>query len=89
MKGGEAVKETSYILPDGRIIFASAGLGQDIFMSCTRRESGSLQRYKSKSLPLRDTLAKAQADLEAYAKAHRLETDTLVKIRKFEPDPAA
>jgi hypothetical protein len=62
--------DTKYKLPDGRILFASAGLGQDVFMTCTRRESGGLQRYKSKSLPLRKTLQEAQADLDTYAKAH-------------------
>lgn len=83
------MEQTSYCLPDGRILFASAGLGQDIFMSCTRRESGSLQRYKSKSLPLRATLQEAQQDLDAYAKANKLEVDALVKLRRFEPDPVA
>lgn len=78
-----------YKLPDGRILFASAGLGQDVFMTCTRRESGGLQRYKSKSLPLRKTLEEAQADLDAYVKAQNLEPDILVKIRRFDPDPAA
>ena len=78
-----------YKLPDGRIIFASAGLGQDVFMSCTRRESGSLQRFKSKSLPLRNSLQEAQADLDAYAKAKKLEPDALVGIKRFDPDPAA
>lgn len=78
-----------YKLPDGRILFASAGLGQDVFMTCTRRDSGGLQRYKSKSLPLRKSLQEAQADLDAYAKARDLELVALIKIRSFDPDPAA
>lgn len=86
MAGSE---QRRYKLPDGRILFASAGLGQDVFMTCTRRKSGGLQRYKSKSLPLRSTLEEAQADLDAYAKAHNLEPYALVKIRRFDPDPAA
>jgi hypothetical protein len=85
----EGSEQRQYKLPDGRILFASAGLGQDVFMACTRRESVGLQRYKSKSLPLRSTLQEAQADLDAYAKANNLELDTLVKIRRFDPDPAA
>lgn len=78
-----------YKLPDGRILFVGAGFGQDIFMTYTRQENGAKQHYKSKSLPLRNTLQEAQQDLDQYAKAHKLEPDTLVKVRSFDPEPAA
>ena len=66
-----------------------AGLGQDVFMACTRRDSGGLQRYKSKLLPLSKSLQEAQNDLDTYAEIKKLEPVTLVKLKSFDPDPAA
>lgn len=80
---------TQYELPDGRVVFASAGLGQDVFMSFTRRESGGLQRYISKALPVRKSLNEAQKDLDSYAKTKKLKPVGLVRLKPFDPEPAA
>ena len=82
-------EEKRYRLPDGRIIFAGPGLGQDVFMSFTRKESGGLQRYVSKALPIRKTQVEAQQDLDKYAKTKKLEPVGLVSLKSFDPEPAA
>lgn len=67
----------------------TASTVREVYMTCTRRESGVFDRYRVDSLPLRFNFEEAQKDLDAYAKAHTLEPDVLVKIRTFDPDPAA
>ena len=83
----------TYRLPDGRRLWVEAGTGGEVFFTYTTRRSGrGRQRYKSPSLPLRQSRQEAQADLNLYARKNKLERDTagdLIKLRNFDPDPAA
>ena len=83
----------TYRLPDGRRLWVDPGIGGETFFTYTTRRSGwGRQRYKSNSLPLRQSRQEAQADLDLYARKNKLERDTagdLIKLRNFDPDPAA
>ena len=83
----------TYRLPDGRRLWVDPGIGGETFFTYTTRRSGwGRQRYKSNSLPLRQSRQEAQADLDLYARKNKLELDesgALVKLKKFDPDPAA
>ena len=85
--------DKTYKLPDGRRLWVEAGIGGEVFFTYTTRRSGrSRQRYKSSSLPLRESRQEAQTDLDLYARKNNLERDTssdLIKLKNFEPDPAA
>ena len=82
-----------YKLPDGRRLWVDPGIGGETFFTYTTRRSGrGRQRYKSPSLPLRQSRQEAQADLNLYARENNLERDAagdLVKLKNFDPDPAA
>ncbi len=61
-------KPTKYLCDKGCIIKVSPGItGGTQWMTCRVKPSGSLQRVKSKYLPLRSTREEAQRDLDAYA----------------------
>jgi hypothetical protein len=63
-----------YKLEDGRILFASKGLGSR-FMTLYKREmtDHSKHRFKSKWLPERMNFDAAQSDLDVFARLKRLE----------------
>lgn len=52
----------------GKIIEAGQGLGERTFFTGWRSESGGFHRVVSKSLPVREDIEEAQADLDAWAK---------------------
>ena len=52
----------------GKIIEAGQGLGAHTFFTGWRSKSGGFHRVVSKSLPVRETIEAAQADLDAFAK---------------------
>lgn len=65
---------TQYIDDMGKTVKVSSGISHSprlSWMSCRVKKSGSLQRVKSKSLPIRDTKEEAQADLNRYASQMR------------------
>ena len=84
-----------YKLPDGRRLYVAGtnDTGGETFATHFTHRSGLYRRrYKSPSLPLRQSRQEAQADLDLYARKNKLERDTagdLVKLRNFDPDPAA
>ena len=60
-----------YVDEKQRLIFVSAGLGGDQYMTMYQDygkwDSSGAHRLVSKELPIRETEAEAQADLDAYA----------------------
>lgn len=62
-----------YTDKNGRTIYAGAGLGGDKFMTLCTKDGVSNHRLKSVALPVRNSLAEAEADLAAYARAHSFE----------------
>jgi len=51
-------------------VFVSPGIsGGGAWMTCYRKDNGSLARLKRQALPVRGTRAGAEADLIAYAEA--------------------
>ena len=85
----------TYKLPDGRRLYVAGtnDTGGETFTTHITHGSGLYRkRYKSNSLPLRQSRQEAQADLDLYARKNKLETDdsgALIKLKKFDPDPAA
>lgn len=59
----------------GRTIYAGAGLGGDKFMTLCTKDGVSNHRLKSSALPIRNSLAEAEADLAAYARSHSFEVN--------------
>lgn len=57
----------------GRTIYAGAGSGGDKFMTLCTKDGVSNHRLKSSALPIRNSLAEAEADLAAYARSHSFE----------------
>ena len=51
----------------GKVIEAGKGLGERAFFTGWRSARGGFHRVVSKSLPVRETLEEAQADLDAWA----------------------
>ena len=84
-----------YKLPDGRRLYVAGtnDTGGETFTTHVTHRSGLYRkRYKSNSLPLRQSRQDAQNDLDLYARKNKLATDessALVKLKKFDPDPAA
>jgi len=64
-----------YKMSDGRILFASGGLGGKTFMTMYKFDmaDNSRHRFKSKNLPERMNLNAAQEDLNLFAQVKRLE----------------
>ena len=59
---------SKYIDENGILVVVSSGIsGGNAYMACRVRKSGSLQRIKSKNLPIRNTRNEAQEDLDLYA----------------------
>ena len=52
---------------EGREIFISQGIGDSEYGSFRRKLSGSLQRVKTKCLPMRKSKEHAEQDLRIYA----------------------
>lgn len=51
-------------------LFVSSGIsGGDAWMTCYRKDNGSLARLKRRALPVRQRREEAEADLIAYAEA--------------------
>lgn len=63
--------EKRYVDQNGAIILISSGISDGkSWMACRvkiKQRNESMHRVKSKFLPLRNTRAEAQADLDAYA----------------------
>ena len=84
-----------YTLPDGRRLYVAGtnDTGGETFTTHITHRSGLYRkRYKSSSLPLRQSRQEAQADLDLYARKNKLERDTSsdrIKLKNFDPDPAA
>ena len=63
-----------YRARNGETLLVTAGIsGGGCWFTARRGHSGALHRVKSPYLPLRDTRADAQVDLDAYAERHKLE----------------
>ena len=61
-----------YIDDMGKTVKISSGISGGLsWMSFRVKKSGSLQRVKSKHLPVRDTKEEAQTDLDRYASQMR------------------
>ena len=85
MAGGK-----TYKLSNGRPLWVGPGSAGEVFFTYTTGRSGhGEQRYITNALPPRKTLEEAQNDLDAYAREYNLEPDRLVKLKRFDPDPAA
>lgn len=61
-----------YFLPDGRMIYADQGLGQNYMTMVSKPNGSGRKRYISKELPVRATLQAAVNDLEQYSAKHGL-----------------
>ena len=61
-----------YVDDMGRLVVISSGISRgEEYMSFRVKKSGSLQRIKSKWLPIRNTRIEAQEDLARYAEEMR------------------
>jgi hypothetical protein len=59
-----------YCDENGAKVFASSGISTDgkTWLTVRQKKGKGTHRIKSSALPIRETLAKAQEDLDAYAK---------------------
>lgn len=81
------VPEVRYVDDAGAEYCTSTGIGSGGLWFTVKRDPGktSVHRVKSPALPDRPTRAEAQADLDAYAKKHRLRAKA---DQEHEPAPA-
>ena len=58
-----------YLDENGAKVFVSSGIATDgkTWLTVRQKKGKGTHRIKSPSLPIRETLAKAQEDLDAYA----------------------
>ena len=70
---------------NGARIFISCGIGTDIktYRSVRQKNGKGTHRIKSPALPIRETLAKAQKDLDAYAKKKGWESFSEFREEQF------
>lgn len=65
----------TYLDKRGRVLFVSDGISRGrTWFTAYRLRTGGRQRFKSPVLPLRQTREEAQADLDAHARTHGLES---------------
>jgi hypothetical protein len=67
---------TGYKNKHGQVLFVSPLLGENKFATVTQKPTGSIKRFCSKLLPVRDKQDQAEWDLAKYAR--------ITKMKKIE-----